>query len=374
LHPIEDSPNRTLHFDDYVSYVLLHLLNPGLDSIRLLQLKGEERLFRERFGLPRLSLGAFSEAGSVFPAEELAPIVEQLSARLRPMPSHPELLALPKQVIAFDGSLLAGSITMDWASWHKDARAAKMHCQYDLSKGAPRSARLTDANSDERQVLKESIQKNCIYIIDRGLRDYELFGKIISESSSFVFRSPSNIVYEVINTLPLSPQAQAQGVKKDQIVRVGCKASPELQDHNLRLVEIFVPKSPCPRKQRKHVWAKCKNLRIEHGDYTILLLTDLLDLDVLLLALLYRCRWEIELFFRWFKGTLKADHLLSQSKNGLLILIYCALIVTLLLALWADARPTKYLLSLFTANLMGTLTDLELDAKLLTLADHAKIG
>jgi hypothetical protein len=372
LHPIEDHPNRTLHFDEYVSFVLLHLFNPELDSLRVLQLKSEEQSFQRRFGLPRLSLGSFSEAGSTFPAAHLLPMVEQVFARLRPQPSYRELLSLEQEVFAFDGSVLAATATMHWAQWREQDHAAKMHMFYSITRGAPRFAELTDANTDERAVLQEHLAAKLIYVIDRGLRDYALFRRILTEHSSFVFRSPENIAYEVLDTRPISPEAAAAGVQSDQIVRVGCDLSPELKDRQLRLVHIHVRQPPTIRKPRKHISRKCKSIRVVPGDYTLVLLTDLLDLDVLLISLLYRCRWEIEIFFRWYKLILNADHLLSHSRNGLLILVYCAILATLLLTLWADARPTKYLLRLLSANLMGTLSDRELQEQFLRIAQLEK--
>jgi hypothetical protein len=374
LHPIKDHPNRELHFDEYVSYVLLHLLNPELDSIRLLRLKGQEQSFQHRFALPTISLGAFSEAGGTFPAAELVPILEQTFERLGPRPSHRELLLLERKPTAFDGSLLAALAPMHWARWREHEHAAKMHMFYDLTQGAPRLAELTDAHTDERAVLSRHIAPGFIYVFDRGLRDYALFEKILRAHSSFVFRSPENIVYEVLESRPLSPEAVADGVQSDQIVRVGCDDSPELKDRRLRLVRIHVRRPPAGGRPRKHVSRKCKSIRVESGDYTLLILTDLLDLDVLLISLLYRCRWQIEIFFRWYKVILKADHLLSQRRNGLLILIYCAILATLLLARWADARPTKYLLRQVSANLMGTLTDGQLEKYFQQMAQPKKIG
>lgn len=374
LHGIEDDPNRELHFDEYVSYVLLHLFNPELDSIRVLKLKGQEQSFQRRFGLPTISLGAFSEAGSTFPAHHLVPIIEQLFERLNPQPSHRELLLLEKKPVAFDGSLMRATLLMNWAQWREHEHAAKMHLFYDLTKGVPRQVELTDANTDERAMLSENIAPDLIYVFDRGLRDYGLFKKILTEHSSFVFRSPDNIAYEVVQTRAVSLEAQAAGVQSDQIVRVGCDLSPELKDRDLRLVRIHVRRPPTEAKPRKSVSRKCKSIRVESGDYTLILLTDLLDLDVLLISLLYRCRWQIEIFFRWYKHVLKADHLLSQRRNGLLILIYCAILVTLLLALWSNARPSKHLLRQVSANLIGTLSDRQLQHQWEAEAGAKKIG
>ena len=76
-------------------------------------------------------------------------------------------------------------------------------------------------------------------------------------------------------------------------------------------------------------------------EYDLLLMTDQLDLPAETIALLYRWRWMIELFFRWLKCTVRFRHLLSESADGIQIQMYCALIATLLIVLWTGRKPTK---------------------------------
>ena len=72
----------------------------------------------------------------------------------------------------------------------------------------------------------------------------------------------------------------------------------------------------------------------------ILLATDL-DLDAELIALIYKYRWQIELFFKWLKCILKCRHLVAESKQGVEIQIYCALIAALMLQDLVGKKPTK---------------------------------
>jgi IS4 transposase len=62
--------------------------------------------------------------------------------------------------------------------------------------------------------------------------------------------------------------------------------------------------------------------RTDEEEYVLVLLTDLVDLDVSLIALLYLYRWTIELFFRWLKSILKIGHLVANSQNGVTIMVY----------------------------------------------------
>ena len=71
------------------------------------------------------------------------------------------------------------------------------------------------------------------------------------------------------------------------------------------------------------------------------LVTDRSGLAAELVALAYRYRWTVELFFRWFKCVLGCRHLLLQDANGVAIQVYVALIASLLITLWTGRKPTK---------------------------------
>jgi len=75
-------------------------------------------------------------------------------------------------------------------------------------------------------------------------------------------------------------------------------------------------------------------------EHALLLATDRMDLSAELIGLIYRYRWQIELFFRWLKCILGCQHLLALSQNGITIQVYCALIASLLIRLWtATIQP-----------------------------------
>src|SRR3712207_4520095 len=75
--------NRELHFDEYVTLVLLWLFNPMLDSVRALQKAGELEKASEQLGVKRFSLGSFSESVRVFDPEKLRAVVQQLAGELK---------------------------------------------------------------------------------------------------------------------------------------------------------------------------------------------------------------------------------------------------------------------------------------------------
>ena len=109
---------------------------------------------------------------------------------------------------------------------------------------------------------------------------------------------------------------------------------------------------------------KTKAYRTTSQGRTLLLVTDLLDVDVELIAELYRHRWQIELFFRWFKQVLQADYLLALSQNGMTVVTYCALIASLLVTLWTGRRPTKRTYEMLCFCSLGWVDTKELVAHL----------
>jgi IS4 transposase len=85
-----------------------------------------------------------------------------------------------------------------------------------------------------------------------------------------------------------------------------------------------------------------------------------MDLSAEIIALIYRYRWQIELFFRWFKCILGCRHLLSLSENGVSIQVYCALIASMLITLWTGRKPTKRTFEMLCYHFMGWADDEEL--------------
>ena len=99
----------------------------------------------------------------------------------------------------------------------------------------------------------------------------------------------------------------------------------------------------------------------------LLLATDRLGLAAELVALGYRSRWPVELFFRWFKCVLGRRHLLCESANGLRIQVYVGIIASLLLSLWVGKKPTKRTYEMFCLFFAGWATEQELEAHIAKL-------
>jgi IS4 transposase len=85
-----------------------------------------------------------------------------------------------------------------------------------------------------------------------------------------------------------------------------------------------------------------------------------MDLEADLVALGYRFRWSVELFFRWFKRILGMRHLIAESANGVRIQVYVAIIASLLLSLWVGRKPTKRTYEMFCLFFAGWASEQEL--------------
>ena len=88
----------------------------------------------------------------------------------------------------------------------------------------------------------------------------------------------------------------------------------------------------------------------------LVLVTHRLDLDAEVIAVAYRDRWAVELFFRWVKGVLGCRHLLSQGINGVRIHVSAAFIASLLRSLWVGQAPTKRTYEMLCFYLSGWAT------------------
>ena len=151
--------------------------------------------------------------------------------------------------------------------------------------------------ASEIEQLQKSLEPGRLYVTDRGYFSFDLMAAILKHGSSFVGRVRNNLVYEVLDERPLTAADRKRGVVSDRIVRAGFDADNNPVTQPLRLLEIHVTESSPSRRAR--VDSKSKAYRTRETDHVILLLTDELDLEVETIGLLYRFRWQIELFFRF---------------------------------------------------------------------------
>jgi IS4 transposase len=371
LHSEASHPQRLLHYDQYISFILFYFFNPAITSLRSIQQASKLKKVQNVLGVKSTSLGSFSEAGSVFDQELLPPILKDLAKKTLLQETDPLLKDLEKTLIAFDGSLLPALPKMIWALWLDDNhKAAKLHLEFDILKGVPTKACITDGNANEKKILKKELTSGKIYVLDAGYCKYSLLNEIMKARSSFVCRLRDNAVWKTLYEKELTLEDRKAGVQRDLVVHLGSKGKQDDIASSFRIVKVF-HKGDSSRPRKSRVSSK-KTFRTTESDYNFLIVTDLLDLPAEVIALIFRYRWQIELFFRWFKCILKCKHLLSLSENGLAIQVYCALIASLLISLWSGRKPDKRTYEIICLHMQGWASDEELEEHLRSLNSAGK--
>ncbi len=322
--------NRILHMDQYVSLLLLYMFNPICTSLRSLQQVSELKKVQRILGTARASLGSLSEASTVFDSELLKNIIQELSGKLADVSQLAGLKNSKDILTAVDGTLIEAIGKMAWALWRHDRNGIKVHCQYEILKGVPVSMEVTDANYSETAVLSRNLQSGRIYVIDRGYAKYGLLRDIVNVKSSFICRIRDNAKWRTVQNNELTEEAIKEGIVFDKTVELGS------DNAKTKLKGVRVIAVKCNPNTKRHHTAR----RGPPQGQTLLIVTDRFDLDAQTIAAIYKYRWMIEIYFRFFKHVLGCRHLISHNKNGIELQMYAAIIACMLISLWTGRKPT----------------------------------
>ena len=301
---------------DYLSLQLFALLNPALKSARSLCVASRFQRVQQEVCRQPVQLASFSEMQHVCDPGLLAGLLRQLAQQALPAFGDAGVRQKVGELIATDGTLLPALPRMAWALWQNPRnRAGKLHLEFSVWRQVPAEFTVTPANTCERLVWKSKLRKGVCYVNDRNYsHDYRLIQAVQDSGASYVLRLHNNAVVEKLGPARALTAADRQaGVVEDVRVRLGGK-----------------PEGPVGRL-----------VRVQAGGHVFLLFTDRDDLEAELVSLIYRHRWQIELFFKWIKCILGCRHWLAESPAGMTIQIYSALIASVLLVLWTGHKPTK---------------------------------
>lgn len=331
----EADPRRRLLSADYFSLLLFGLFNPVVRTMRGLCEATKLGRVQGQISRAYVSLGSFSEAQAVFAPEVLEEVFKQLGAEVaRRGQSLSGIKPAQWQALIVDSSLFRALPRMAWALWrHQDKtqRAVRLHLKYDLASDAPVQARVSPGVECERRVWRGLMKKGELYVGDRYYgQDPALLMQAKEAGCAFVVRLRQQIMVHVLEEMALSQEDHQAQVVRAARVMLGreAKAGPFV------LIEVAADKEP------------------------LLLLSSLEsgELPAHGVALLYRQRWMVELFFRWIKCLLGCRHWLAESERGVAMQVYCALIAALLLALYSGKRPGRRAMELIQFYLLGYAT------------------
>jgi hypothetical protein len=333
--------NRSLHFDQYCLLVLLALFNPVVRSLRAIQHASTLRKVQKRLGCPRASLGSLSEATDVFDPARLEGIIGELLAEV-PRARSVAGDAVPQVLTAVDGSVVRTIATLAEAAYLTDKTGGthcgwRFHTHFEIDRGVPVRMEVTAAvnggKTDEKAHLRGRLEPDRCYVLDRWFAEFALWNQIVRAGSSYVCRIRDNSnLSGVAEERPLSDAARRAAVIGDLVVRLG-PSSDVRPDHPTRVV--LVRTTP-----HKKTGGRKGGTAGPASDGTIRIATNRLDVPAEVIADIYRHRWAIELFFRFFKHVLGCRRLISQDPVGIQVQAYCAVIACLLIHLWTGGRPT----------------------------------
>lgn len=218
------------------------------------------------------------------------------------------------------------SLSADWARFSTGVHGAKLHVVYNPDSARPNFAELTPANVNDITVAKTMpVRPGATYVFDLGYYDYGWWAELNAAGCRLVTRLKVNTPLSVTAENEVS---KSSGVLSDRIGLLPARQAKSRKN----------PFQDPVREIRVHT-ASGKILRI---------LTNDLDAPADEIAELYKRRWQIELFFRWIKHTLKIRHFLGTSENAVRIQIAVALIAFLLLRMAHTLQNNVQSLLIFT--------------------------
>jgi Domain of unknown function (DUF4372)/Transposase DDE domain len=217
---------------------------------------------------------------------------------------------LEQTVYALDSTIIDLCLSLfPWALFRKKKAAVKLHTLIDLRGNIPTVIFITHGKVHDVNILDDLIiEAGAIYVMDRGYLDFERLYKINQSLAFFVTRAKSNFDFKRLYSRRVD---KAMGVLCDQIVTL----------------QGFYAKKSYPDKLR----------RIKYYDADkkkrLVFLTNNFLLPAVTIADIYRCRWQVELFFKWIKQHLRIKAFYGTSENAVKTQIWIAISVYVLVAI-----------------------------------------
>lgn len=211
---------------------------------------------------------------------------------------------LSNNVYAFDSSTISLCLSVFWwTKLHHGKGGVKLHELYDVKNDIPAFSVITDASVSDSKVMNLiPYERESFYIFDRAYMATQHLFSIEMASAYFVVREKHKMVYEVVEDKGYNnPQT---GIMADMTIRFKGHKTKKQYPNNLRRVVFY-----------------------DHeGNRTFVFYTNNFDITAEDVALLYKYRWRVELFFKWMKQHLRIKEFYGTSENAVKIQIYAAII------------------------------------------------
>jgi len=214
------------------------------------------------------------------------------------------------KIYAFDSTTIDLCLSVFWwATFRKQKAGIKLHTLYDITTQIPAFIHITEATVNDVNAMDViPYEADAYYVFDRGYVDFTRLYRITLHQAYFVVRAKSNLKF---NRMYSGKVDKTTGVLCDQIGKLsGVQTSKQY-----------------PAKIRRVKFYDTETMK------TFVFLTNNMDLTALQIALLYKNRWQVELFFKWIKQHLKVKSFWGTTENAVRIQIYSAIIAYCLVAL-----------------------------------------
>ena len=217
-----------------------------------------------------------------------------------------------------------------WAHFRQAKAAVKMHTLLDLRGNIPTFIHISDGKMHEVNVLDILIpEAGSFYIMDRGFTDFARWFTLHQAQAFFVIRGKSNLLFRRVYSHTVD---KSTGLLCDQTIALTAPKARKDYPQHLRRIKFY---------------------DIEH-DRHLVFLTNNFDLPALTIAQLYRCRWQVELFFKWIKQHLRIKRFYGTTENAVKTQIWIAISVYVLVAIVKKRLNTEA--SLYTILQILSLT------------------
>jgi hypothetical protein len=217
---------------------------------------------------------------------------------------------LDQSLYALDSTTIDLCLSLfPWARFRKHKAAVKMHTLLDLHGNIPTFIRVTDGKVHDVNILDEILpEAGAFYVMDRGYVDFERLYVFTLSAAFFVVRTKSNVLLQRRYSHPVD---KATGVRSDHTVILTAIDSAKAYPDALRRVTYLDVET---RKRFKF-------------------LTNNFTLPSLTIAQIYKCRWQVELFFKWIKQHLRIKAFYGTSENAVKTQIWIAVSIYVLVAI-----------------------------------------
>jgi hypothetical protein len=224
--------------------------------------------------------------------------------------NEPFGIDLEQTVYALDATTIDLCLSVfPWATFRQAKAAIKLHTLLDLRGNIPTFIYISDGTVHDVNILDAlPIEPGAFYVMDRGYLDYARLNSISLAAGFFVTRSKSNLRCRRIYSHQID---RATGLRYDQTIMLTGFYSLKDYPNNLRRIKYYDANT----------------------DKTLIFLTNNFALPALTIAQLYRCRWQVELFFKWIKQNLRIKNFYGTSKNAVKTQIWIAISVYVLVAI-----------------------------------------